>query len=93
MDTTLISKLHISETDEHMSNIDIDNDNIDDINDFLINVNGDIPITYYIDTLNKFFHKFGESPSTEMINRLSTMYQFSGTKILEKIFISNFYRV
>jgi len=35
-------------------------------------------------TLEKYFKQYGEDECNEIINKLSTMYQFSGTKILQE---------
>ena len=35
-------------------------------------------------SIELFYLKFGQEQTLEIVNRLSTMYQFSGTKILEK---------
>lgn len=37
-----------------------------------------------IQYLELFYEKFGQEETLEIVSRLSTMYQFSGTKILEK---------
>jgi hypothetical protein len=42
------------------------------------------PLETRINGIEIFFDKFGQEESSEIINRLGSMYQFSGTKILEK---------
>jgi hypothetical protein len=37
-----------------------------------------------MEAINLFYEKFGQETILELVNRLSTMYTFSGTKILEK---------
>jgi len=41
------------------------------------------PLITRISGLELFFNKFGQEESNEIINKLSMMYQFSGTKIIE----------
>ena len=43
-----------------------------------------LPLETRINSVKIFFDKFGQEESNELIKRLSMMYQFSGTKILEK---------
>jgi hypothetical protein len=43
-----------------------------------------IPLSFRINVVELFYKQFGQEESNEIINRLSMMYQFSGTKILEK---------
>lgn len=42
-----------------------------------------IPLEIRLKAIEKFYKEFGEIESIELINRLSIMYQMSGTKILE----------
>ena len=43
-----------------------------------------LPIEVRMTAINIFYKNFGEENILELINRLSTMYLFSGTKSLEK---------
>lgn len=43
-----------------------------------------LPLKTRIEYIEEFYKKFGENECIEIISRLSTMYQMSGTKILEK---------
>ena len=42
------------------------------------------PLRTRINGLELFYEQFGQEECNEIVNRLSMMYQFSGTKILEK---------
>jgi len=42
------------------------------------------PLKTRINGLEIYFEQFGQEETNEIVNRLSTMFQFSGTKILEK---------
>ena len=43
-----------------------------------------IPLEMRLNYIEEFYKQFGEIESLELINRLSSMYQMSGTKVLEK---------
>lgn len=72
--STLIKNL-----DEKIEKMIIKSENIsDDIVDL------SLPIKIRIEYIEEFYRQFGENECIEIISRLSTMYQMSGTKILEK---------
>ena len=73
---TLISDLQHR---EYSVNIDHNHKNLHELV-----VDLSIPLVDRINCIELFFDKFGQEESNEIVNRLSTMYQFSGTKILEQ---------
>lgn len=73
---TLIKELPST---EDFVKIDKDQGNLDELV-----VDLSTPLENRIKYIELFFDKFGQEESNEIINRLSIMYQFSGTKILEK---------
>jgi len=64
----------------------LDMKNTKNVNEFLLD--GTVPLENRIQTLDKYYETCGESQCMEIINRLSTMYIFSGTKMLEKYLFS-----
>jgi hypothetical protein len=57
-------------------------DDLKTVHDYLMD--GSVKLKNRIGLLNYYYKKHGESQCMEIVNRISTMYQFSGTKILEK---------
>jgi hypothetical protein len=76
---TLVSNLE--EKDNATIIVDIE-DELDVVHEYLMD--GSVGISSRIKLLDKYYNKYGESQTTEIISRLATLYQFSGTKILEK---------
>jgi hypothetical protein len=77
---TLIVNLKQSKFEEEV-NIGVDLDK-NTLSQLIIDLT--ISLTSRIKALELFYTSFGQEESLELINRLSTMYQFSGTKVLEK---------
>lgn len=77
---TLISKLSNSESDES-TKISSDTSQ-DSLSEIIMDLT--LSIENRMDALNLFYKNFGEENILEIINRMSTMYMFSGTKTLEK---------
>jgi hypothetical protein len=75
---TLINTL--SQEKENNYTIDITDKNLLSEAIVDLSIQPDLRIHY----IEKFYEHFGEIESLELINRLSSMYQISGTKILEK---------
>jgi hypothetical protein len=76
---TLIDNLNQSIIDEQVNIIDADKNILSAlIIDLTISLNSRIK------ALELFYATFGQEECIELVNRLSTMYQFSGTKVLEK---------
>lgn len=76
---TLIQNLQ----EQKHSSVDIQiSDNIEDVHECLMD--GSVDISNRITLLEQYYIKYGESQTMEIINRIATLYQFSGTKILEK---------
>lgn len=76
---TLIQNL--SDKIEETPIVKID-DNLEDINKYLMD--GSVDINIRINLLSEYYNKYGETQCTEIINHISTLYQFSGTSLLEK---------
>lgn len=76
---TFISKLSNNEIKVRKVSI---NDDIEKVHEFLMD--GSVDVKLRIAMLYKYYKKHGEAQCTEIISRITTMYQFSGTKILEK---------
>ena len=66
-------------TEEFVNNISHSNENLSEL---VIDLS--IPLEVRMNGIQIFFDRFGQEESNEIINRLSIMYQFSGTKILEQ---------
>ena len=76
---TLIDNLNQSIIDEQVNITDADKNILSAlIIDLTISLNSRIK------ALELFYGTFGQEECIELVNRLSTMYQFSGTKVLEK---------
>lgn len=77
---TLISNLSNSSPKESIKiSLDTSQDSLSEIiMDFTLSIEN------RMDAINLFYKNFGEDNILEIINRLSTMYLFSGTKSLEK---------
>ena len=60
----------------------IDNTNALSLSELVIDLS--IPLELRINYIQQFYKQFGDIESLELINRLSSMYQMSGTKVLEK---------
>lgn len=81
--TTLVKDvLNIENTKNNESIPCLEKTEISEINDYIMD--GTVSIKNRIKVLNLYYLKYGEMETTELINRLSTMYQFSGTKDLQK---------
>jgi hypothetical protein len=78
---TLISHLNV-EKDQMSLLIDVDNEDIETINDYILD--GSVSVENRLQTLQKFYEKYGEDQCIEIVNRIAGLYQFSGIKILEK---------
>jgi hypothetical protein len=76
---TLIIDLSHKENDKIPVNI---GDELDVIHDYLMD--GSVSLSNRSSLLNNYYIKYGEDQTIEIISRIATMYQFSGTKILEK---------
>ena len=76
---TLIQNL--SDKIEETPIVKID-DNLEDINKYLMD--GSVDINIRINLLSEYYNKYGETQCTEIINHISTLYQYSGTSLLEK---------
>ena len=73
---TQISELQFTE-----DSFNIDQKDEKNLHELVVDLS--IPLVNRINCIELFFNKFGQEESNEIINRLSTMYQFSGTKTLE----------
>jgi hypothetical protein len=62
--------------------VSVNKDDVDDVQDFLMD--GSTDLEQRIKILGDFYKRYGESFCMEIVNRIATLYQFSGTKILEK---------
>ena len=71
---TLIKNLEIRAEKQEIKSDNIP-DNIVDLS---------LPLKTRIEYIEEFYRQFGENECIEIVSRLSTMYQMSGTKILEK---------
>ena len=84
--TTLIKDIKDIQEDPNDSIISIDESDIKDIHEYIMD--GSIEVKKRVNVLNSYYIKFGESQTSEIVNRLSTMYQFSGTKDLNNFLYS-----
>ena len=76
---TFIKNISLSEISTPKVTID---DDLNDIKFYLMD--GSVDLATRIDLLNSYYVKYGESECLEFISRITTLYRFAGTKILEK---------
>jgi hypothetical protein len=76
---TLIKNLHDKKEEVVVVNMD---DNLNTIHEYLMD--GSIDLSARIKLLSEYYDIYGELQCTEIINRIATLYQFSGTALLEK---------
>lgn len=67
--------------DSQVNCVKIDDD-LSDVHECLMDCS--IDLGDRIDLLNEYYKKYSESDTMELISRIATIYQFSGTKLLEK---------
>ena len=72
---------NIIDKKEEAINVKID-DKLEDVYSFLMN--GYVDVKVRINLLSEYYNKYGEVQCTEIINHIATLYQFSGTSLLEK---------
>ena len=77
---TLIEKLSTTYDDNTI--FIIDDISKDSLQEVIIDLS--LPLSHRMKAINIFYENYGEENIIDMINRLSTMYMFSGTKNLEK---------
>ena len=77
--TTCIENLSENLSEKTIVNIDTNRNSLTEI---ILDLSEQVETR--IECLKIFYDKFGNQEILEIINKLSTMYQFSGTKILEK---------
>ena len=76
---TLIQNLH--DKKEEFVAVKI-GDSIEVVHEYLMN--GSVDLDARIKLLSEYYYKYGEVECAEIINRIATLYQFSGTSLLEK---------
>ena len=76
---TLINNLNKTVFDEQVNIIDADKNTLSQL---IIDLT--VSLSSRIKALELFYATFGQEECIELVNRISTMYQFSGTKLLEK---------
>jgi len=76
---TLINNLNQTVFDEQVNIIDADKNTLSKL---IIDLT--VSLSLRIKALELFYSSFGQEECIELVNRISTMYQFSGTKLLEK---------
>lgn len=57
-------------------------DNLETVHDCLMD--GSVDLFTRVNLLSDYYNKYGEVQCTEIVNRIATLYQFSGTSLLEK---------
>lgn len=84
--TTLLKNIKINEeVKEDQYSIDIEDiKDIDKESLYELVTDLSMPLQQRLTYINIFYDKFGLNDSLEIINRIGMMYQFSGTKILQK---------
>lgn len=76
---TLVENLHPEDSKVNCVTID---DDVTDVQECLMDCSGDLD--HRINLLNNYYKKYDVPATLELISRISTIYQFSGTKLLEK---------
>jgi hypothetical protein len=76
---TLVENLQPEDFKVNCVNID---DDVTDIQECLMDCSGDL--NHRITLLNDYYKKYDMTDTMELISKISTIYQFSGTKLMEK---------
>lgn len=76
---TLVENLRLEQS--KINGITIDDD-LSDVHECLMDYS--IDLDHRLNLLNEYYKKYNETDTMELISRIATIYQFSGTKLLEK---------
>ena len=79
---TLINNLNQTVFDEQVNIVNIIDADKNTLSQLIIDLT--VSLSLRIKALELFYSSFGQEECIELVNRISTMYQFSGTKLLEK---------